>query len=50
MGDSPGRWQLKGLTISTQYCDREGKAAPGAAQPWFYWMRIYDFAVANNIC
>ena len=35
MGDSPGRQQLKGLTIFMQYCDREGKATPGCCPALF---------------
>lgn len=47
-GGSPGRWQLKGLTIFNTVPDKV-KLLHSAAKPCFYPMRTHNFAVANNI-
>lgn len=47
-GRSPGRWQLKGLTIFSTVPDKV-KLLHSAAKPCFYHTRTHNSAVANNI-
>lgn len=40
----------KGLQYSCNTVTEKVKRLWGAAQPCFYWVRMHDFAFANNIC